>query len=276
MEELSDVEVRHLPTAAEDGAMNMALDAVAAETVAGGGPPSVRVYEWNPSTLSLGYGQDPGTVDWDYCAREGIRTTRRQTGGGAIYHDAIGDIAYSIVAPRSALPGSLQEDYTTLCRPILEAFRRMGIDVDFATAERAAAYEPACYLRAMHPSHDLVVRGGREERKISGNAQHRPRDAVIQHGSLLYRNQPERHLACFADAPVDVATFRSRVTAIEEHEDIDRSDAVETLEATLVSWFGASPGTWGSAERARADELVREKFGNPAWTRRREDLTPDA
>lgn len=268
---IEETNVRQLPTAAETGAMNMALDAVAAETVAQGGPASVRVYEWSPSTLSLGYAQDPKTVDWRFCDREGIEVTRRPTGGGGIYHDAVGDISYSIVASRSELPGDLMECYELLCQPILEAFDAMGADVRFATSERLAAHEPSCYLRGLHPSHDLVVSEPDGERKISGNAQHRPRDAVIQHGSLLFRNLPERHMACFVSEDADPDVYRERVTAIEEQSDIDRHVAIDSLETTLGDWFDASPGEWRAAERDRARELVAEKFGAEDWIRRRVD-----
>lgn len=276
MDVLAETEVRLLPTAAEPGALNMALDEVAAETVAAGGPASARVYGWEPSTLSLGYGQDQATIDWAFCDREGIEVTRRPTGGGGIYHDAFGDIAYSIVGPRDALPGDLMACYELLCRPILDAFDRMGVDVRLAGTERPAVHDPACYLRRLHPSHDLVVPGEAGERKISGNAQYRHRDAVVQHGSLLFRSTPERHLACFTDHPTDPAEFRERVTAIDEQVDISRSTAIETLERTLADWLEGSPGRWTEAERARADALVAEKYGSEAWTRRRVDPTAES
>lgn len=270
-----DLEVRHLPTDANRGAMNMALDAAAAETVEAGGPGCVRVYEWAPSTLSLGYAQAPETIDWHYCDREGIDVTRRPTGGGGIYHDSVGDLAYSIVLPRSELSGQLMEDYALLCEPIIEAFDRMGVPVRFASEERPAVYDPACYLRELHPAHDLVVRGPRGEQKISGNAQHRPRDAVIQHGSILFANQPERHLACFADPAVSVEAFASRVTSISEQVDIDRPTAVGTLEETLGEWFDATPGEWTDAELERASDLTSEKFGASHWIERHADQTAE-
>lgn len=268
---LDGVRVRALPTAAESGAMNMALDTVAAESVSTGGPASIRVYEWRPSTLSLGYAQASETVDWEYCENAGIEITRRPTGGGGIYHDAVGDIAYSIVAPRDVLPSELSACYATLCEPILTAFDRIGVDVDFASTREPAAYEPACYLRQVNPAHDMVVSMEGTERKISGNAQHRVRDAVVQHGSLRFQNEPEQHLACFADCPVDTDEFESRVTAINELIEIDRQSVLEILEQSLQEWAGAEPGTWTDAERSRARELVEAKFGHADWNRHRKD-----
>ena len=63
MADLADREWRLIREEAWDGPMNMALDEVAAETAAAGGLRTLRVYQWEPSTLSLGYHQDPATID---------------------------------------------------------------------------------------------------------------------------------------------------------------------------------------------------------------------
>lgn len=265
MEGLDDLEVRRLPTRAWGGAKNMALDAVAAETVAGGGPGSVRVYHWEPSTLSLGYAQDPDTIDWEYCTRNGITVTRRPTGGGAIYHDARGDISYSIVLPRDPLPNELTAAYQRLCQPILDAFETLGIPVRFAESGRPAAYEPACYLRGLHPAHDLVVGTPDGERKISGNAQHRQRDAVVQHGSILYEIPVERHVACFADPDAGTDAFERRTTAVTDHADIGRGELRQALERSLAAAFGTADGEWTDEELTRADEIVDQRFGADQW-----------
>lgn len=255
---------RVIPEEPWDGPMNMALDEVAAETVANGGPRTVRVYRWRPSTLSLGYNQDPDTIDWAFCEREGITVTRRPTGGGAIYHDAFGDISYSIIAPKASLPGDLIESYRELCTPVLEAFDAMGVHADFADEPRPELLHPVCYLRELHPAHDIVAGG----RKISGNAQYRQRDAVIQHGSLSYARDAVRHLGCFTSDAVSPGTFRDRVTSIREESGIERGTAVAALERGLTTWSGGVEGFWSDGELERARDLVTEKFGTDRWTRR--------
>ena len=267
---LADREWRLIREESWSGPMNMALDEIAAETAAAGGPRTLRVYRWEPSTLSLGYHQDPTTVDWEHCEREGVGVTRRQTGGGGIYHDAHGDISYTVVAPADELPGNLVESYHRLCTPILDAFDRMGVPARFAETERPARHQPACYLRELHPVHDVVVASEGTERKVSGNAQHRRADAVVQHGSLTYTTRPERHLAVFADADdVTPAAFRERVTGIADHADVSRSEAVEALEAALRDWADATEGDWTDDELERARERAGEKYANDEWTRRR-------
>ena len=275
---------------ARPGPTQMALDEVAAETASGGGPATVRTYRWDPTCLTLGYGQDPETVDWEACERAGVDVTRRRTGGGGIVHDFHGDIAYSIAVPADDVPGKLLDAYHLLCEPILEAFSRLGIDADYVEEAVPELYHPACYLRELHPAHDVVAAG----RKVAGNAQYRTRDAVIQHGSLTFSVDAEAHLAAFADPPVDPETFRERVVGIDELADVDRAEAVAAVEESLASWVetgieaeaereggtGDGPseggdgsldrdGSWTDAELERARDLVAERYRDDDWVRSR-------
>lgn len=267
MTDVADREWRLVREETRTGPMNMALDEIAAETAAQGGPRTLRVYQWQPATLSLGYHQDPGTVDWEFCEREGISVTRRPTGGGGIYHDTRGDISYSIVAPADELPGDLMATYERLCEPLFDGFDKLGIPARFADEDRPSVFDPACYLRALHPAHDVVAGDGR---KVSGNAQHRRRDSVIQHGSVLFADAAETHLDCFVDSPSPEA-FRERVTNLEAQVDVSRAEAVAAFEDALGEWADADEGDWTDDELARARERAEEKFSSVAWNRDRED-----
>jgi lipoate-protein ligase A len=264
MTDRRDRDWRLIREESRSGPMQMALDEVAAETAANGGPRTVRVYRWEPSTLSLGYRQDSGTIDWGYCDREDISVTRRPTGGGGIYHDTFADISYSIVAPNAELPGDLLTCYERLCTPILDALDRMGVDAGFADQEYEPIYEPACYLRGIHPAHDILT----HEKKISGNAQYRQRDAVVQHGSVSYAFALDHHLAVFQDHDISAEQFRDRVTTVREQAAIDRDASVAHLEAALREWTDATEGTWTQSERDRATEIAEKKYANDEWNHR--------
>jgi len=249
----------------------MAYDEAAARTAANGGPRTVRLYRWRPSTLSLGYRQAPESVDWAACERAGVDVVRRNTGGGGIYHDTYGDVSYSIVAPADEVPGDLLETYELFCEPLFDAFERLGVDARFVDAKRGAIHEPACYLRALHPAHDIVAGDGR---KLSGNAQYRREDAVIQHGSITFRSEPERHLDCFATDDVTPGDFSERVTGLtEQNSDLTRREVVETLESALAEWADAEEGEWTDEEVAFAGRRADEKYRSEAWTHDREDPT---
>lgn len=244
------------------GPMNMALDEVAARTAATGGPRTLRVYQWSPSCLSLGYSQDPSTIDWVACEEVDLDVTRRPTGGGAIYHDEYGDISYSVVAPADELPGTLLDAYDILCEPLFMALASIGVDASYADSERPGIHHPACYLRGLHPAHDVVL----GQQKLSGNAQYRQRDAVVQHGSLSYALDPERHLLGFTDPP-PVARFRERVGAVTDAVDVSRAAVVNALEEAFTEWADARPGSWDSDELADAESLAASKYRDEGWVR---------
>lgn len=269
MPDLATKEWRLIREETWPGPICMALDAVAAETAARGGPRTVRVYQWEPSTLSLGYRQDPTEIDWAYTEREGITVTRRPTGGGGIYHDTEGDISYSIIAPASELPTNLMESYELLCEPLLDACEAMGVPARLGTESAPALYEPACYLRDVSPAHDVLYEG----RKLSGNAQYRQRDSVIQHGSLTYRATPERTRDCFVGCELSIERIRERITSITDHSEISRDAAVRTLEDTLGSWAYVEGGAWTEEELERANEIADAKFRDDQWNRNGEDPT---
>jgi len=266
---LADRDWRLIREEVRPGPMQMALDEVAAVSAAEG-VRTVRVYGWEPSTLSLGYQQDPATVDWDYCERAGIDVTRRPTGGGAIYHDRRGDVSFSVVAPADELPGDLLETYELLCEPLFAALDALGVDARFADESRSAIHQPACYLRELHPAHDVVAADGR---KLSGNAQYRQRDAVVQHGSLTVDHATERHLACFTDPGTTPAEFEDRVTSVREQVGASREAVVDALESALEAWADAEVGEWTDDELARARERADEKYEYDPWVRDGDDPT---
>ncbi|MFB6127710.1 MAG: biotin/lipoate A/B protein ligase family protein [Halolamina sp.] len=272
MTDLADREWRLVREEARSGAMNMALDEVAAETAAAGGPRTVRLYRWEPSCLTLGYRQDPATVDWAHCETAGVEVTRRQTGGGGIYHDNHGDVSYSIAVPADEVPGDLLECYHLLCEPVLAGFDALGVDADYVAGERPSIHQPACYLRGLNPAHDLVSDDG-AGRKLAGNAQYRRDDAVIQHGSVTHAVAAAAHLAVFADPGIDAERFRERVAGVTDFVDADREETVRAFEEALAAWVDAEAGSWTDDELARARALAETKYRADEWVRERSDPT---
>lgn len=255
---------RLIPEETMCGPIAMARDEIAAETVASGGPATVRLYKWEPSTVSLGYGNDAEIVDREYCADAGIDVTRRPTGGGAIYHDTTGDVAYSIIAPASEYPGNITECYRQLLEPIFSAFESVGADVGFASGESDPLWEALCYLRGLDPAHDLV---GPDGRKIAGNAQYRTKDAIIQHGSLTFDSDPVAHLNPFVEPAITAETFDDRVCGLTDvvEGSLDRETFVGALTDSLAEWADADSGEWSADERERAAALSAEKYNNQRW-----------
>ena len=112
-----------------DGAMNMAIDeAILEATAAGSLAPTLRLYAWEPPTLSLGHAQPAADCDCEALRRLGWGLVRRPTGGRAILHTD--ELTYSVVAAEShpLMQGGVLESYRRLSRGLLSGLRILGVD----------------------------------------------------------------------------------------------------------------------------------------------------
>ncbi|MBL8145100.1 MAG: lipoate--protein ligase family protein, partial [Anaerolineae bacterium] len=161
------------------GARNMAVDEALLRSVgAGDAPPALRLYDWQPPTLSLGFGQALRDVDEGRLAERGWGLVRRLTGGRAILH--VDELTYSITLPpgHPLARGSVVESYQRISAALGAAARALGAPVQ---AERAAGLGLGSAVCFETPSHyELTVNG----RKLAGSAQARRNDGLLQHGSL--------------------------------------------------------------------------------------------
>jgi lipoate-protein ligase A len=158
-------EWRLLQTGFHSAAENMAIDrailiAHSKDIV----PPTVRFYGWNPPAISIGYFQNlTDEVDLQACRRYQIDYVRRITGGGAVFHD--NEVTYSFVINEHhpQISKNILESYGTICKAIINGLETMGIKSTYA------------------PINDILV----NDKKISGNAQTRKLNTVLQHGTIL-------------------------------------------------------------------------------------------
>jgi lipoyl(octanoyl) transferase len=159
--------------------MNMALDrAVLACRAAGSAPPTLRLYEWEVPTVTLGRFQPTEHVDVAVCERRGFDVVRRPTGGRGVLHDD--EITYSIVASTAdGVPRGVAASYRHLSAAIAGAYRSLGVGAELAARPRGRATTGACYLHTTQA--DLSLGAA----KLSGSAQVWKDDAVLQHGSFV-------------------------------------------------------------------------------------------
>src|SRR5262245_45464898 len=84
------------PILTADGPMQMAADEVLLEHAVANGRPALRLYTWDPSTLSLGYFQ-PFAARLADPLLANLPVVRRPTGGGAIVHHH--ELTYALALP---------------------------------------------------------------------------------------------------------------------------------------------------------------------------------
>lgn len=235
---------------------NMAIDeAIMRLLKEGRVPPTLRLYRWSPSAVSIGTFQGmKEEVDLEYCSSNDIDYIRRITGGGAVYHDFDGEITYSIILPRRhrLVPDDILESYGVFCSGVVKGLEQLGIDAQFK------------------PINDIVAGG----KKISGNAQTRRHSCVLQHGTTLL-NLDVEVMFSILKVPQEkisdkmIADVKERVTSIREL--LGREVSMDELGEALVVGFSEAlnlelkPGSLTEEEADLAASLVHEKYGTDEW-----------
>ncbi len=215
-------------------------------------PNTLRLYVIKPSAVTIGYFQKVSdAVDLDYLSKENIPFTRRITGGGSVYHDAEGEITYSVVADLTFIPRDLQESYKFICGGIVEALSFLGLKAEFV------------------PVNDVVVNG----KKISGNAQARRGKAVLQHGTLMYNTDLEI-LSKVLKIPKEklasrkISSIRERVTtvSIELGREVRKEEVIEALKKGFTQVFNVDfeEGAPTKEEISLAKKLA-ERYSSLEW-----------
>jgi lipoate-protein ligase A len=174
---------RLLQTQPTNGAYNMALDeACLLSTAERRSLPTLRLFSWEPPTLSLGYAQKSSEVDFERLHDRGWGLVRRPTGGRAILHTD--ELTYSVAAPLDdpVMAGSLLDSYQRISRALLAALNLLGVeargDAVYNAAQSQSKKEPVCF--EVPSNFEITV----SRKKLIGSAQARKHNGVLQHGSL--------------------------------------------------------------------------------------------
>jgi lipoate-protein ligase A len=232
----------------------MALDEALADPAPGSPPvPTVRVYRWDPWTLSLGYFQRVEPRDLDPFLHAWFGVTRRATGGGAILH--ADEVTYSVVLPADdpRIPRPAAASYDWLHGAVREALEAAGVGSEVRGAGAPAEGPDPFFCFARTAPIDLVAGG----RKIAGSAQRRTREAFLQHGSIPL-------------SPNGTAPASTSVAEELGGRAADPAALEEALGRAFARVLGAEavPGAPTEEEEARARALEEGKYGNREWVLR--------
>jgi lipoate-protein ligase A len=240
--------------------MNMAIDeAILNARIKGLVPNTVRFYRWNPSAVSIGKFQKiENEVYLENCLKQGVDVVRRITGGGTVYHDAEGEITYSVVASREDLGAKdIAEVYSKIYAGIIEALKILGLKADFNEGDARACP-------------NLTVNG----KKISGSAQCHKAGIVLQHGTLLVDVNLEKMFS-FLKVPWAktcmevVGVAKNKITSI--NVELGRVVPLVEVHQALADGFEKvlktrlEDGKLIAYERKFAERLYKEKYITADW-----------
>ncbi len=215
-------------------------------------PNTLRLYVFNPSAVTVGYFQRiSDAVNLEFLKENNIGFTRRISGGGSVYHDANGEITYSVVASIPDISHDILESYRIICGGIINALGEFGLRAEFV------------------PVNDVVVGG----RKISGSAQSRRKSALLQHGTLMYATDLNT-LASTLRAPKEklrehkVSSILERVTTISR--ELGRVVTKDETINAMIKGFSKALNTdfargWYTKEELKLAEELVSKYASHEW-----------
>lgn len=244
----------------------MALDEALLIDAAENSIATLRFYQWNEPTLSLGYFQRYNDRH-QHAASRACAIVRRQTGGGAILHDH--ELTYSLALPPVHPLARKNETLYSVVHDAFIAGLRATIsttDADWVLTRRnqesslSSNVEPFLCFRRQARGDVLLSNSSHPDSggaKILGSAQRRHRGAVLQHGSLLLEKSP---------AAPELPGIRDLVGPDVASPEISATVTVRLIDALAVK-FTESPLPQGLELKSR--ELANTKYGSAEWTKRR-------
>jgi lipoyl(octanoyl) transferase len=253
------------------GTWNMAVDEALLAAAVDDGVATLRFYQWNEPTLSLGYFQRYEDRS-QHVASTACSVVRRQSGGGAILHDR--ELTYSLILPPRH---PLARDATALYTAVHETFvavleRRLrqaaisawSLKLNGKPSRIAAHEEPfLCFQR--RACGDLLLESHEQGEiitvplayKILGSAQRRHRGAILQHGSFLIGQSP---------AAPELPGWQE-ITG----EPFGIDELIECLIRQMCGLLpvGITPAELPVMVRQAAEVIQRARYASRSWTTRR-------
>ena len=217
-----------------DAASNMAIDeAILQAHLEDLVPTTLRLYQFSPATVSVGYSQKLSGETINKITSKGLALVRRPTGGRAVLHQ--NDLTYSFVgssrltnSPRGngMLSESVIAAYKQICRGLILGFKQLGIEVEIGSSKSLGSDRVDCFQATTVA--DLHYQG----KKLVGSAQVRRRHAVLQHGSIILNQSQELMRDLIGEDKNGQSAHHANL-----YELAGRTITVEELEVALRSGF---------------------------------------
>lgn len=200
----------------------------------------------NDNTIVIGRNQNAESeINRAFVEAHQIRVVRRETGGGAVYHD-LGNLNYSFITDAGETQALEIPRFT---KPVVEALRSLGLQAEASGRN------------------DILVNG----RKVSGTAQRIYRGRILHHGTLLFDSDPSAVAGALNADPAkfqskSVKSVRSRVGNIREFlpRDMDLPAFWSYLKQTFAG-SGITPAALTPEELAQVRELEVSKYQTWEW-----------
>ena len=218
----------------------------------------LRLYRWNPPTISFGRNEPSRDLYHRGLAEEaGVGFVRRPTGGRSVLHHQ--ELTYALIFPQGAF-GGLKASYRLINKGLLAGIQGLGAAAELAAASGRSLPPDAgpCFRT---PAEGEVTALGR---KLIGSAQLLIEGVVLQHGSLILDGDQDilRQLREDDEEVAPPATLKGLLGSVPEVEDL-----ASALQGGLALILG---GSWAQGSFRKEEELASREleahYSDDAWT----------
>lgn len=200
----------------------------------------------NANTVVIGKNQiAEAEINHAFVDEHQIKVIRRNTGGGAVYHD-LGNLNYSFITDAGDVSQLNMQRFTAL---IVQALRNLGLQAESSGRN------------------DILIEG----QKVSGAAQQLSGGRILHHGTLLFDSDPDMVSGALHADPLkfqskSTQSVRSRIGNIRSFLPTDLSlyDFWRYLKEALTT-NGFTQQSLSSQELAGVEQLKREKYDTWEW-----------
>lgn len=201
----------------------------------------------NESAIIVGKNQNTlSEINYEYVKQNKIKVVRRQSGGGAVFHD-LGNINFTFISCND----NSFSDFKRFTMPIIDALKNLNIQAEFSGRN------------------DLLI----DNQKFSGNAQYNYKNKVMHHGTLLFSSEINDLSSALKVKPSkfigkSVKSVKSRVTNIANH--LEKDMTVLEFKNYLMNFINSKYENNCLYQLSEEDvneinKLVEEKYNTWQW-----------
>ncbi len=274
---------RFIYSGVHDGYTNMAMDeAVLTGLQKNLSAPLLRIYKWNPPTITLGYFQRVNDIDFKQCVKDGIGIVRRLTGGRAVLH--FEELTYSILFTEEDFTiFKKREIFIFIARCLVDSLNLLGIKSKIAEKTRGNLKSPNCFSSPAQYEIESTDR-----KKLIGSAQVIKDGVVLQHGAIPFTNSYtniSRYLKCDAESfqtgsfqtgSSQTGSFQTgssqtgssqNATSLNQisKAKISESKLLDSLKIGFAKHLSLRDGDFTQYEYNLIQELTQNKYSQEEW-----------
>lgn len=187
-------------------------------------------------------------INQEYVERNGIQVVRRQSGGGAVYHD-YGNLNYGFISQNKGK--DIDEVFREFTIPIISVLQKLGANAAFSGRN------------------DLVI----DDKKISGVAQFHNGSKTLLHGTLLFSSDLTKVSKSLNVDPrkfqdKSVKSVKSRVTNISPYltQPLAIEEFTTIISKEVIAQFpGAEIYNLTERDVAEIQKLADSKYSTWDW-----------